>query len=56
MIMTNTNLTDEQKQFADDMVTRRMENTGESRAEAVDHVVNYLRGLASVLQIDLTNE
>ena len=47
--MTNTNLTNEQKQAVDDMVTRRMENTGESKAEASKHIIKYLRGLASVL-------
>ena len=47
--MTNTNLTDEQKQAVDDIVTRRMENTGESEEKARLHVANYLRGLAIFL-------
>ena len=48
--MTNTNLTDEQKQAVDDMVTRRMDNTGETWEQARDHIVQYLRGLASALE------
>ena len=49
MIMTNANLTDEQKQAVDDMVTRRMDNTGETWEQARDHIVKYLEGLASTL-------
>ena len=43
-------LTKEQKQACDDMVTRRMQNTGESRNDAIDHVVNYLQGLAVYIE------
>ena len=55
MIMTNTKLTDEQKQAVDDMVTRRMTNTGETQVEATDHIIRYLKGLASVIENEINN-
>ena len=36
-----TELTQEQKQAADNMVERRMINTGETRKEAAQHIANY---------------
>jgi hypothetical protein len=38
--MTNE-LTTEQKQVLDDMVARRIENTGETREAAVVHITNF---------------
>lgn len=39
--MTNE-LTDNQKRAADEMVERRMKNTGETREQAVEHITNFL--------------
>ena len=42
---TNTKLTLEQKMAIEEMVTRRMENTGETREEATNLLADCLEGL-----------
>jgi hypothetical protein len=42
----DTDLTKEQVAAIEDMIGRRMENTGETREQACEHIANYLtRGL-----------
>ena len=36
-------LNQEQKQALEAMVTRRVRNTGETRAQAAEHIANYLQ-------------
>ena len=43
--MTNELLTPEQTKVIEEMVARRMENTGETRLEATNHLADYLEGL-----------
>jgi hypothetical protein len=40
--MTNTNLTNEQKEALDEMIQRRVTNTGETVKQAKEHILNYL--------------
>ena len=41
-----TDITDEKMfEMAEQMIARRIENTGESREEASEHIANYLKGL-----------
>ena len=40
--MEDYSLTDQQIQALEDMITRRMENTGEDRETAVWHIRSYL--------------
>lgn len=37
-----TIITEQQIKALEDMISRRMENTGESRKEASQHITNYL--------------
>ena len=41
MTMTNQ-LTDNQKRALDEMLERRMKNTGETHEQAVEHITNFL--------------
>ena len=38
-------LTKQQIDYLEEMIQRRMENTGESRDESCEHITNYLKGL-----------
>ena len=40
--MPKSQLSDNQKRAADEMVERRMKNTGETREQAVEHITNFL--------------
>ena len=40
--MPKYQLSDNQKRAADEMVERRMKNTGETREQAVEHITNFL--------------
>jgi len=37
-----TELTDEQKEAIEQMIARRIENTGETRKQACSHILSYL--------------
>ena len=43
MTMEKTELSDELKQAADDMVARRMKNTGETRQEASQYIAAFFK-------------
>ena len=40
--MTTDTLTPQQIKAVEDMIARRMDNTGETRKQACDHILNYL--------------
>ena len=44
----DTELTNEQIVEIEAMITRRMSNTGETREQACEHIVNWLRELESL--------
>jgi hypothetical protein len=40
--MPNNQLSDNQKRALDEMLERRMKNTGETREQAVNHITEFL--------------
>ena len=44
----DTNLTEEQITAIEEMIDRRMDNTGESREQACKHIADWLREYASL--------
>jgi hypothetical protein len=49
--MELSTLAQEQMDILDEMIQRRMDNTGESRDEACDNLANYFKGLISYKEL-----
>ena len=53
--MTNEPLTPELTNALEEMVTGRMENTGETRLEATNHLASYVEGMMKYIIKSKTN-